>query len=342
MSVGALFLEMGATRYGSAMAIAVDTATVEPGERFEMWHEAAGRCFFPLDIRRRGEGPFSGRIVRHDLVPVEAFRVVADPNLCTRTPAGVAARDPEHLQIHLLRRGRCVVRQGDRDDVLTPGTMTTLDSSRDYALDAREPFELLVFSVPRTLLGSDGDALRRATARTIDGRSGLGALIVPFLDGLVGRLEDGSVAAGRAQLAETLLALLRALAQDGAGGPGVAPSGLLLTRIRAYVERNLGDPGLTPPAIAAAHFISTRYLHKLYEAEGQTVAGSIRRARLERCRRDLADPASATQTITDIAARWGMPDPAHFSRLFRAAYGCSPRELRARARQDCGASSRAP
>ena len=37
------------------------------------------------------------------------------------------------------------------------------------------------------------------------------------------------------------------------------------------------------------------------------------------------------QTILAIASRWGLPGPQHFSRLFRAAYGCSPSELRRRA-----------
>ena len=30
-----------------------------------------------------------------------------------------------------------------------------------------------------------------------------------------------------------------------------------------------------------------------------------------------------------IGARWGYPDPAHFSRLFKAAYGVGPRDYRA-------------
>ena len=27
-----------------------------------------------------------------------------------------------------------------------------------------------------------------------------------------------------------------------------------------------------------------------------------------------------------IGARWGYPDPAHFSRLFKSVYGVSPRD----------------
>jgi AraC-like DNA-binding protein len=80
--------------------------------------------------------------------------------------------------------------------------------------------------------------------------------------------------------------------------------------------------------IADAHFISLRYLHKLFEAEQTSVAEWIRRRRLERCRRDLLDPALRATPVGTIAARWGLHNPAHFSRLFRASYGVPPAEFR--------------
>jgi AraC-like DNA-binding protein len=36
----------------------------------------------------------------------------------------------------------------------------------------------------------------------------------------------------------------------------------------------------------------------------------------------------AHETILSIASRWGLPSAPHFSRLFRVAYGCTPREYR--------------
>jgi AraC-like DNA-binding protein len=56
------------------------------------------------------------------------------------------------------------------------------------------------------------------------------------------------------------------------------------------------------------------------------VSAWIRRRRLEACRHDLVQTSRA---VSAIGARWGLPDAAHFSRLFRAAYGSSPREYRA-------------
>jgi AraC-like DNA-binding protein len=102
----------------------------------------------------------------------------------------------------------------------------------------------------------------------------------------------------------------------------------LLLGVHAFIEQHLGDADLSPGIVATAHHVSVRYLHRLFEAQDTTVAAWIRRRRLERCRRDLADPAFGAVLVSTVAARWGLPDPAHFSRLFRRAYGLPPAEYR--------------
>lgn len=114
--------------------------------------------------------------------------------------------------------------------------------------------------------------------------------------------------------------------QDGAMRH--ARRGGLVGRIHAFIDAHLGDPELTPAAVAAAHHISLRYLHKLFEPQSRTVAGFIRERRLERCRRDLADPGLAYVPVRAIALRWGFPDPARLSRLFKDEYGVTPGEYR--------------
>lgn len=103
----------------------------------------------------------------------------------------------------------------------------------------------------------------------------------------------------------------------------------LLERVYAFIEQHLADPGLSPPTIAAAHHISVRHLHKLFESQEWTVAGWIRRRRLERSRRDLLDPGLRDRPVSAIAARSGLVNAAHFSRAFRAVYGVPPAEFRA-------------
>jgi AraC-like DNA-binding protein len=80
--------------------------------------------------------------------------------------------------------------------------------------------------------------------------------------------------------------------------------------------------------IADAHHFSVRHLYNLFDAEGLGVAGWIRQRRLERSRRDLLDPAMLARPAGAIGTRWGLGSPAHFSRLFRAAYGLPPGQYR--------------
>jgi AraC-like DNA-binding protein len=77
---------------------------------------------------------------------------------------------------------------------------------------------------------------------------------------------------------------------------------------------------------------AVRSLQQLFHDEGLTVAGWIRRRRLERCRRDLTDPALASQPVAAIAARWGFSSAGDFSRAFRAVHGLPPAEYRMSAR----------
>jgi len=48
---------------------------------------------------------------------------------------------------------------------------------------------------------------------------------------------------------------------------------------------------------------------------------------LDAARRDLCDPGLAASSVSRIALSWRFNDAAHFSRAFRARFGCSPREL---------------
>jgi AraC-like DNA-binding protein len=167
----------------------------------------------------------------------------------------------------------------------------------------------------------------------VHGDSGTAALVSTLVRQLPGHL-DGSSPAERAHVGTAVLDLISAALNvrldPHEETPIASRQRALLLGARAFIEKNLGDAALSPRSIAAAQFISLRYLHKLFEAEETTVADWIRRRRLERCRHDLLDPAMRAETVGTIAARWGLTSPAHFSRAFRAAYGVSPAEYRRR------------
>ncbi|HVD14272.1 MAG TPA: helix-turn-helix domain-containing protein [Actinomycetota bacterium] len=227
-------------------------------------------------------------------------------------------------------RGQLVVEQAGQEAALEPGDFALVDWSRPARwATASERSVSLMF--PRALLALPHDEVARLGGVRISGRHGAGALFSSFARQVVAHLDDYGVAEG-ARVGTTLVDLLTAALAARLDRAGELPADTrqeaLRRRVHAFIEQRLADPALSPATIADAHHVSVRYLYKLFEGRHRGVAGWIRERRLERSRRDLLDPALAARPVSAIAARWGLVDPAHFSRLFRAAYGVPPLEYR--------------
>ena len=133
---------------------------------------------------------------------------------------------------------------------------------------------------------------------------------------------------------EVITVVLHHSRPDTPGGPGVRvhshkdKSTTLFSLVLAFIEARIGDLSLDARMIASAHHVGVRTLHRMFQRHGCAVAGYIRERRLTHCRRDLADRSLAAESIRAIATRWGFADAAHFSRVFRAAYGVPPQAFR--------------
>ncbi|MGP3929002.1 helix-turn-helix domain-containing protein [Nonomuraea sp. KM88] len=215
------------------------------------------------------------------------------------------------------------------------GDLLVHDMTRVLAARFRAPrqgprFEAAMVTVPRSLVSLPTHQVDAMLGSRMSATDGIGALLASFITGLA---EDQGAyrPADGARLGMVVLDLVSALlAHAIETSPVVPPSNreALILRVQAFVHEHLRDPDLGPRALAAEHHISTSYLHRLFQKEGSTVGGYIRAQRLDRARRDLADPALREVPIHSIAARWGFSHAADFSRAFRRAYGVSPRDFR--------------
>jgi AraC-like DNA-binding protein len=98
-------------------------------------------------------------------------------------------------------------------------------------------------------------------------------------------------------------------------------------QLRSHIRTHLADPRLSPTTIADALHVSRRTLYAALSPDDEGIAAEIRHQRLERARAMLLDP-SQTQSVAEIGAAVGLPNAAHFSRIFRGRYGVSPSDLR--------------
>ncbi|WHT16821.1 helix-turn-helix domain-containing protein [Crossiella sp. CA-258035] len=301
------------------------TADVPAAERFDYWHALASSLCGAARIDNPGPGDFhaEGRALS-----LGAMGVVTDTKSAfsiVRTPAHVRRHDEERCFLTLLEEGVVRYEQDERQTEVTPGNLIIYPSSAPSVTAAVNHGRSSILHFPRTLLPPVATGL---IATTLSARGGLGALVAGSLRELVALPGDRAEEAAR--LAGITLDLLAALCHRelGTERPATTTPAALLGQVRAFAQRHLADPGLDPAMIAAAHHISVRYLHRLFQQEGQTVAGWIRDQRLERCRRDLGNPLLRERTVRAVAHRWGFTDAAHFTRVFRAAFGLPPGEYR--------------
>ncbi len=260
--------------------------------------------------------------------------MTATPYSIERTSRLIGQADPGVFKLGCTVHGRGMVAQDGRCAEFGPGDLVLSDTSRPYVAEFAPDIpggQVLVLRFPRCLLPFPDRDLRRLTAVRLRGDRGIGALASQFLLHMARHMHAlGPPDAARLSTVtlDVLTAALGAVLDAESAVPSHTGRRALTVQIFAFIRQNLGDPKLTPDVIAAAHHISLRYLHKLFQEEGHTVAGWVRERRLERCRRDLADPRLADRPINAIAARWGFSSAAHFSQAFRGAYGLSPRQFR--------------
>ncbi|MGW1027158.1 AraC-like ligand-binding domain-containing protein [Streptomyces sp. NPDC002577] len=312
------------------MSVVLTTASVPDRDKVAYWRDAVGKALVPMTVAPRGDGPFSGRITTDRLGCLRVSTMEADAKRVSRTPELIARSSEALVAVGIQVSGTATLIQDGRRAEVGEGDLVMYDTARPYSFDYPERFSAHVFQLPHRVLGvSDADILE-VSGTVIGPADGLGAVLRPFLSTLATSAHSYSPAVG-GKLASSVIDLFTTLVAEGVrqvpADADTARSHLVL-RIRNHIDRNLGDPALSPEAIAKAHHISVRYLHRIFEGEGITVGRLIQQRRLEECSRELARRGRTSPTVSAVAQRWGFVSPAHFSRVFRTAYGLSPREWR--------------
>lgn len=311
----------------------LDTAAFAvPKLGLDEFREAVDRSFVPLIVTTDVDpDEFRGSISQASAQGVSFTSVSADRQHVERTQELIERSPGRYFKISLQLEGESRIMQDGREVVLHPGDLAIYDTSRPYRLQFPSPFRVMVIQMPHEKLEIPRDLVGRMTAVRLGGDEGLGRVVSPFLATLGADLEalEGPagvrLAASAIDLLETLFAHELDVAQLAAD-----PHRQLMQQIRDHIDAHLGDPDLGPASIAAASYISVRHLHALFQEEGVTVSSYIRSRRLERCYLSLTNPLELDQPIAAIGMKWGFPDPAHFSRVFKTAYQESPKTVRAR------------
>jgi AraC-like DNA-binding protein len=313
------------------MKTVLTTTEVAERKRAQFWQDAVCDTFVELDCQLHADRPFFGELATTHCNDLHFSKVRSDGQIVKRTRTRIRRAREEVMLISLQVSGVGLVAQDGREARLDPGDFACYDSTRPYTLSFNSEFEQLVLHMPRDAMVRRIGRTEAWTARRIEAASPVGSLVLPFVRRTASIVSEVAPATA-SRLSETCLSLVTAaLGERLSEGFQGQTSGrtALIFRAKAAIESNLHDHALNTEKVAALLCISPRYLQDLFHAEQTTVSDWIWKRRLEKSRRDLADPLRACDSIAQIALACGFSDLGHFSRRYRDAFGASPREDRA-------------
>lgn len=292
---------------------------------FEHWHGLISGTTVPIAASTDRHAAFRGSMEAQLIDDVALVRTESVPQSVSRTQQLCRTGSEPMVKVLVQRRGRALIEQNSRQSAVTDGYFTVYDTAAPYTLTQTTDFGADVVLIPRSRLPITMNVFEVVQQKPVSTRRGPGEIFLSHLDSFL-RQSDACSPNVASRCVSVLIELLAATLTE-LPTKSLSADAMRESAIR-WIDRHLSDPDLDPAQIAAATGISVRYLHRLFEGSGTTVSSYIRSKRMQRIRADLLDPSLRDLTITRIGARWGTPDSAHLSRLFRKEFGCSPSDIR--------------
>jgi AraC-like DNA-binding protein len=312
------------------MAVILDTTELAPQDRAEAFYAAMMSASVPSRVEHEDRhGDVHARMDFWQLGAPDLFRNEGSGIRLIRTSKHVRLGAPERLALAVQEVGVGAFSQGETAQRVHTGELMLVDLTAPYEFAWSGHGASLAFQIDYSDLGLSVNTVRAAAGRLRS--SPMYDLVLHHLSALPPISDELQGTRSGPMLGSATTNLVRALltsAADDDRHQRTAMADVLFTRIIWYLRRHLADPDLTPSRVASEHYISLRYVYKLFAGHDLSFEQWLINERLEGARRQLSSPADRHLPIAAVAAQWGFVDAGHFSRRFRHAYGMSPREWR--------------
>ncbi len=304
------------------MKVQYTTQAVDAPRRFEYWNDVVCRhCLVADSDIARGQA-FDGEMGVSSIGMVGMAIMASQMHHWRRDAHHIRADPDDDLWLAFMASGEGYLAQQGRQTTLQSGGMVLYDGARPFEF-AMGPEKIYLARLPRKSLLSRCPEAEHMTAQLIDPRRP-GVLALRSMMDEAANTEfadpDSAVRYGSALL--DVLALI--LAPPASNITAVEKNNLYL-KVLSYLRENYNDPLLNLHVLAMAHHVSERTLTRAFAQHNQTPMDVLRRLRLQASHRALTEGRAGN--VTSAALDAGFSDLSHFSRVFRAAYGCTPQSL---------------
>ena len=277
---------------------------------------------------------YAMRFALYDFGPIKLGESGATiPSIMVRSPHTIARTGVDQFHVQYYRTGGFVMTVDGAERRIEAGDICMLDLARPVTLSA-ERIDNLSAMVARDLLAPLLADVGDVHGLVLNRDSETGIAVREHLDEMWREAPDLTVAQGLAASHSTA-ALLAGVIRANSQSRAATRTQLRASQFRAIcrrIDRQIGDPGLGPTTLARDFHVTRPTLYRMFEPHGG-IGKYILGRRLTGVFRDLSTPALAHRKVAEILRRWGFANHTAAGRAFRAAYGMTPSDCRARARE---------
>lgn len=294
--------------------------------KYEFWNETICKRLIPATGRFEHGEIFEGSLSWHMFGNLKVCKMSATPHSFGRTDHLARVSPEDDIVAMFVQDGHIRQLQDGREVTAEAGDIILFDAAKAFVheIDSRS---LLIIRFPRARFLSRCPRANQLMGVKIAELSSMATILHGMAEETF-RLSDsrgprGVQARFAAAILDTLTAAMDMQIEND--------SAVQRTRYEAvyqkaadYIDANLDDCELDVNDVALATCTSPRTLARIFAARGTTVMHSVWRRRLEESHSLLRE--GRVEQVSQAAYQCGFNDLSHFSRLFKGAYGATPRQ----------------
>lgn len=297
------------------------------------WGALVSSSFLALDMKTDHPESFAARMRNRSQGGIHLAEIEASGHAARRGTERVD-KDAESLVLCNVISGEGHILQGGRQAQLGPGDFGIYQTGRPVEIVVPTGFNILFLKFPQSMLTLSGLQIADLVAERIGRNSGLALAMAGLLAGLNSVMDTLPPQIQMLTLHNAVDLTSTMIRHELAGSTNLKPTNqkaMRFEQIASYIDVHLHEQDLSPSSIAAANFVSVRYLHAIFAEVGETVGSWIRIRRLHNCARDLRDPRLKEVPVSVLSHRNGFKNQSYFSQVFKELIGSTPAEYRAAA-----------
>lgn len=309
------------------------TGEIDPQRRLSAWQDFMSDVYYPIDVTASEPASFCGVIESAKIGSIGITRFRGDAQRAVRRGVHTGRGDTDFFALVMpTLQSEQFTHLGRYGDV-APGQVSVFNSAETYQMDIPNGARNVTVKIPADKLRAIYPQIDESCGRVDAANSRFVPLLTQFaLQALenASNLSPGHVVSLERGLLELVFLMMDVPETDSADDSRTVVDHFF-HRVMAYIAANFHDANVAPELAAQAHRVSTRYIHKVFQAHETTFGRELRLARLRHAQKLLRDTASHNvrpMSIAEVAYSCGFSSQALFSVRFKEVFGHSPRDER--------------